>query len=213
MVRGRRKLPVYLTAREQHLILDAARATAPRGTPHGAQRDTAIIALLLFEGLRVAELAALDRQDVDLDDLVVHVLNGKGGKDRDVPLDLEAAIAVDTYLRARGDCHPALILSRLGRRATTRTVRDVVYRVAREASLVKHISPHRLRHSFATALLDAGCDLRQVQEALGHESIATTQIYTHVSQQRLRAAFDLAAQRRDQRPDAKIIRLDDRRSA
>jgi integrase/recombinase XerC len=187
----RRKLPVYLTSREFEQLLRAARDTAPRGVPAGPERDQALIAVALYSGLRIAELAALDRGDVDLDELIVHVRHGKGDKARDVPLHLAAGIAVEDYLSARTDDLEPLFLSRVGRRASIRTLRDIVYRVARESALLKRLGPHKLRHTFATLLLDKGADLRQVQDLLGHESISTTEIYTHVSRSRLRSAIDL----------------------
>jgi integrase/recombinase XerC len=158
--------------------------------PHGALRDRALIAILVLAGLRIAELQHLDRDDVDLIELEVLVREGKGGKDRSVPLHLDAAIAVEEYLNARVDDDQALFLSRLGKRASVRTLRDVVYRVAREALLRKKISPHKLRHTFATIVYDKTGDLMAVKELLGHESLKTTEIYTHLSRSRLRRAVD-----------------------
>jgi integrase/recombinase XerD len=185
-----KKLPVYLNERERELILKAAAATSPRGVPLGSLRDTALISLGVFTGLRVAELAGLDRHDVDLHDLEVRVRHGKGDKERIVPLHLGAAIAVEEYIAARVDLEPALFLSRLGRRADVRTLRNVVYRVAREAALTKKISPHKLRHTFATLLYEKSGDLLVVKDLLGHESLVTTQIYTHTTTGRHRRAID-----------------------
>jgi integrase/recombinase XerC len=149
-----------------------------------------VISTGVFAGLRVAELHKLDRDDVDLNELDVMVRHGKGDKDRLIPLRLEAAIAIDEYLRARSDMEPALFLSRRGSRASIRALRDVVYRVVKEASLTKKISPHKLRHTFATLLYDKTGDLLTLKELLGHESLATTQIYTHVATERKRRAID-----------------------
>lgn len=188
--KSRRRLPVYLSKRERDVLLEAARRSSPRGVPLGALRDTALISVAALAGLRVAELAALDRVDVDLDELTVHVRHGKGDKPRVVPLHLDAAVAIDEYLRARTDDDPAMFLSRRGQRASIRTLRNIVYRVAAEAKLTKRISPHKLRHTFATLLYDASGDIFAVKEALGHEDLSTTEIYTHVSTSRMRAGID-----------------------
>jgi site-specific recombinase XerD len=150
-----------------------------------ALRNRALVELVYSAGLRSAEAVGLDLGDVDFEQEHVHVRNGKGAKDRVVPLGEEAAFHVAVYLRdgrpqlARG-AENALFLSTRGRRLDTSTLRR----------LVPH--PHRLRHSFATHLLEGGADLRTIQELLGHSSLSTTQVYSHVDAKRLRRVYDSA---------------------
>lgn len=160
-------------------------------------RDRAILELLYGCGLRVSELCSLDVDDVDLVGRAVGVL-GKGRKERRVPLGERARVAVLAYLSgARAELMTksgdrdtsALLLNARGRRLGTRSVRALLEKyLTAEGSRV--VNPHALRHSFATHLLDNGADLRAVQELLGHESLATTQIYTHISTERLRAVYE-----------------------
>jgi len=186
-----RKLPVYLTEVERDLVLEAALDSAPRGVPDGALRNAAIIAIGVYCGLRVSEISCLDLGDVDLQSLTVRVRQGKGQKDRDVPLNPWAGQFVSAWVRARPDVvTPALFVSRHGDRLSVRQIRDVVGSLARSAGISKQISPHKLRHTFATLLLDRGADLRVVQELLGHASISTTEVYTHLSQARKRRETD-----------------------
>jgi site-specific recombinase XerD len=148
-------------------------------------RNRALVELVYSAGLRSAEAVGLDLGDVDFEQELVHVRSGKGGKDRVVPLGEEAAWWVARYLResrpglARG-ANDALFLSTRGRRLDTSTLRR----------LVPH--PHRLRHAFATHLLEGGADLRTIQELLGHSSLSTTQVYSHVDAKRLRRVYDSA---------------------
>jgi site-specific recombinase XerD len=150
-----------------------------------ALRNRALVELVYSAGLRSAEAVALDLGDVDFEQELVHVRHGKGAKDRVIPLGEEAAYWIARYLRdarpqlARGACD-ALFLSARGRRLDTSTLRR----------LVPH--PHRLRHAFATHLLDGGADLRTIQELLGHSSLSTTQMYSHVDAKRLRKVYDAA---------------------
>jgi site-specific recombinase XerD len=146
-------------------------------------RNRALVELVYSAGLRSAEAVGLDLADVDFEQELVHVRNGKGGKERVVPLGEEAAFRVARYLRegrpalARG-ANDALFLSVRGRRLDTSTLRR----------LAPH--PHRLRHAFATHLLEGGADLRTIQELLGHSSLSTTQVYSHVDARRLRRVYD-----------------------
>jgi len=146
-------------------------------------RNRALVELVYSAGLRSAEAVGLDLGDVDFEQELVHVRRGKGGKDRVVPLGEEAAHWVSRYLHdarpglARG-ANDALFLSATGRRLDTSTLRR----------LIPH--PHRLRHAFATHLLEGGADLRTIQELLGHSSLSTTQIYSHVDARRLRKVYD-----------------------
>jgi site-specific recombinase XerD len=178
--RGRR-LPDAPKASEVEAMLDAA---LERGDPL-ALRNRALLELVYSAGLRSSEAVGLDLGDVDFEQEHVHVRNGKGAKDRIVPLGEEAAHWVARYLRearpglARG-ANNALFLSARGRRLDTSTLRR----------LMPH--PHRLRHAFATHLLEGGADLRTIQELLGHASLSTTQVYSHVSAKRLRRVYDKA---------------------
>ncbi|HVA32003.1 MAG TPA: tyrosine-type recombinase/integrase [Gaiellaceae bacterium] len=148
-------------------------------------RNRALVELVYSAGLRSAEAVGLDLGDVDFEQEHVHVRNGKGGKDRVVPLGEEASYWVARYLRearpalARG-ANDALFLSTRGRRLDTSTLRRAA----------PH--PHRLRHAFATHLLEGGADLRTIQELLGHSSLSTTQVYSHVDAKRLRRVYDSA---------------------
>jgi len=153
-------------------------------------RDRAILEVLYASGLRVSELVSLSIHDVD--DEHIRVL-GKGKKERLVPVGREAILAVDHYLSLR-DHFPqiekdALFISTRGKRVTRESIWKMVKECAKRAGIIKNISPHTLRHSFATHLLDNGADLRIIQEMLGHTNIATTDRYTHVSQNRLQEAF------------------------
>ena len=160
-------------------------------------RDRAILELLYGSGLRVAELCGLDVDDVDTRRRTIRVM-GKGRKERQVPISAPAARAVEAY---RGDARSALLESGPGRDAAAlflgarggrlgpRGVRAMIEKYLRSEG-AKAIGPHALRHSFATHLLDGGADLRAVQELLGHENLSTTQIYTHVSTERLRAVYE-----------------------
>jgi integrase/recombinase XerC len=144
-------------------------------------RDRAILEVLYGAGLRVGELCALDRRDVDLGSGLVQVRRGKGNKERRVPIGPPAVAAVREWLQLRGDDEePALFLNTRGRRISDRSVRRLVEKAGASVG-VAGLYPHALRHSFATHLLDAGADLRGIQELLGHSSLSTTQRYTHVS--------------------------------
>ena len=159
-------------------------------------RDAAVLELLYASGIRVSELCGLDVDDLDLDRRTIRVL-GKGAKERTVPIGLPAQRAVQTWLRegrprlATESSGPALLLGARGGRLNPTTARQLVAARAAAAGLAQ-TSPHDLRHSAATHLLDGGADLRDVQELLGHASLASTQIYTHLSKERLRRAYDQA---------------------
>lgn len=177
--RRARRLPDAPKAVEIEALLEHADGDSPL-----ALRNRALLELLYSCGLRSAEAVGLDLADVDFEREAVHV-RGKGGKERVVPLGEEAAHLVSRYLRegrpqlARGACD-AVFLSVRGRRLDTSVLRR----------LLRH--PHRLRHAFATHLLEGGADLRTIQELLGHSSISTTQIYSHVDGKRLRKVYDFA---------------------
>ncbi|MEV7604904.1 tyrosine recombinase XerC [Paenarthrobacter sp. NPDC089322] len=162
-----------------------------------AVRNRAIVELLYATGIRVGELADLDIDDLDPDRRTLRVL-GKGNKERTVPFGVPAAVAVDDWLRrgrpavVTGKSGPALFLGVRGNRIDPRQVRSVVEELLHALGDTSATGPHALRHSAATHLLDGGADLRAVQEILGHSSLATTQIYTHVSVDRLRKSYQQA---------------------
>ena len=156
-----------------------------------------VVELLYASGMRVGELVGLDLDDVDDSRRTLRVL-GKGGKERVVPYGIPAQRALDEYL-AHGrpallvkDSGPALILGARGKRIDPRTVREVVHQLLTHVPGAADMGPHGLRHSAATHLLEGGADLRTVQEILGHATLATTQIYTHVSVERLRSTYEQA---------------------
>ncbi|HOW85803.1 MAG TPA: site-specific tyrosine recombinase XerD [Candidatus Aminicenantes bacterium] len=182
-------LPKFLTVDEAGALLQAPDAAKPRGV-----RDRAMLEVLYGAGLRVSELASLRRDDVNLADGFL-LCRGKGGKERIVPLGRSACDAVRRYLaEARplddADEREELFLSRRGRPFTRQGVWKMLRDHAARSGLAAKISPHVLRHSFATHLLERGADLRSVQLMLGHSQITTTQIYTHVSRERLRRVYD-----------------------
>lgn len=188
-------LPAVLRADEATALMEAAGSAAEHGDPLGA-RDRACLELLYASGIRVSELVGCDVDDVDLDRQVMRVL-GKGGKERVVPFGAPAARAVTDWLAVRPalitpSSGHALFLGRRGRRADPRQIRSAVHRLLSQVPNAPDLGPHGLRHSAATHLLDGGADLRVVQELLGHASLTTTQLYTHVSPERLRRSYEQA---------------------
>jgi site-specific recombinase XerD len=175
-----RRLPDAPKQAEVEAMVESLDRDGPLGI-----RDRALVELVYSAGLRSAEAVGLDLGDVDFEQETVHVRRGKGGKDRVIPLGEEAGALVARYLQearpllARG-AENALFLSVRGRRLDTSTLRR----------LIRH--PHRLRHAFATHLLEGGADLRTIQELLGHSSLSTTQMYSHVDAKRLRRVYDHA---------------------
>jgi integrase/recombinase XerC len=186
-------LPPVLRQDEARELIDAATRLADDGSPVG-MRDVAMLELLYATGVRVGELVGLDVDDVDRSRNVVRVF-GKGRKERTVPFGNPAAAAVDTWLRlgrpslAVPGAGAALFVGTRGRRIDQRAVRTLVHRRIADVEGAPDIGPHGLRHTAATHLLEGGADLRSVQELLGHASLATTQLYTHVSTDRLRQAY------------------------
>ena len=185
-----RRLPKVANRELLDALLEAPDETTPAGL-----RDRAILELLYATGVRGSELEAIDVSDVEFGRREIRVL-GKGSKERVVIFGKAAQEALAEYL-SRGRPHllkenrdePALFLNRFGKRLSVRSVRDILEKYLMQVAAELHLSPHSLRHSFATHLLDGGADLRAVQELLGHSSLGTTQVYTHVSNQRLQAAF------------------------
>jgi integrase/recombinase XerC len=188
-----RSLPEALTMAQARAVLEQASETAA-GSGSLGLRDAAILELLYATGMRVGELAGLDVDDLDHDRRVVRVL-GKGRKERSVPYGVPAAKAVGRWLQVgrselqREGSGPALFLGARGGRIDQRTVRTLVHRRLADVPGLPDMGPHGLRHSAATHLLEGGADMRTVQELLGHASLATTQIYTHVTTDRLRSAY------------------------
>ncbi|MHB8351850.1 MAG: site-specific tyrosine recombinase/integron integrase [Thermoplasmata archaeon] len=171
------RLPHYLSEDETHRLFEIARASP---------RDYAILHVLGYGGLRVGELCALRIEEIEFDRNILHVRSGKGDKDREVLMEEKTHAAVERYLADRalaGIQSPRLFP------VTPVTVERMVRKRATEAGLTQRVTPHVLRHTLATALLRRGCDIRYIQKLLGHASVATTQIYTHVDTQALREAY------------------------
>lgn len=191
--RAHRELPPVLRTDEAERLIEAAVEAADDGTPTGL-RDIAMLELLYATGIRVGELVGIDVDDLDRGRHVVRVF-GKGRKERTVPFGRPAARALDFWLQqgrpalVREYSGPALFLGTRGGRIDQRAVRTLVHRRIAEVPGAPDIGPHGLRHTAATHLLEGGADLRSVQELLGHASLATTQLYTHVSTERLRRAY------------------------
>ena len=185
-----KKLPVVLDENRVAKLVQC-----PPGDNIAGLRDRAILEMLYSTGMRVSELVGLDISDIEFISGVAKVL-GKGSKERIVPVGEPALLAMRKYndqkkaekVREKD----AAFLNKSGTRLTDRSIRRILDKYIRECSIVEHISPHSLRHSFATHLLDRGADLRSVQELLGHANLSTTQIYTHVTTDRLKAVYDKA---------------------
>ena len=190
--RKQRKLPHFLTNEEIGKLLAAPKKSAAMGL-----RDAAMLETLYSAGLRVSELVGINLNDLDLEDGLVRV-RGKGKKERLAPLGSYAVKALNNWLRKRTPHESenvkagAVFLNKFGKRLTTRSVGRMLEKYLKETGLDLRTSPHTLRHSFATHLLNGGADIRSVQELLGHKSLVTTQIYTHVSTAGLKQAYEKA---------------------
>ncbi len=189
----RRSLPVVLNTRQVDDLLSAplrgSGGGVRRGPVWGSLRDAAILELFYSSGLRLSELLGVDVGDVDFVTETVRVL-GKGGKERLVPVGVPAMEAVQRYRGAAGVHAGPLFINGSRKRLGASAVWRMIQKYIGMTDIPLHISAHKLRHSFATHLLDNGADLRSVQSLLGHASLSTTQIYTHVSVERLRTAYD-----------------------
>lgn len=185
------RLPFHLNIDQAISLLEAP--TQSCRDEQEAARDRALLELLYSSGLRVSELTGLSVCDLDLVDGMVRV-QGKGGKERIVPVGAKAAEAVTNYLQLRGNPgqETPLFLNSRGQRINRRSVARVVERQSAQIEAFRVISPHTLRHSFATHLLEQGADLRSIQELLGHASLSTTQKYTHLGLDRLMEVYDKA---------------------
>lgn len=184
-----KRLPAFLSNDEVKKLITAPDA----GTPLG-MRDKAILEILYASGLRVSEIAGLDIMNVNLEEREIRVM-GKGSKERITLMGKPAVHAIEYYLREGRPkligkrSTDALFLNRYGRRLSKRSIEQMLSHYAKAAGLTKRVFPHMIRHSFATHLLDGGADLRVVQELLGHANLATTQIYTHVTQTQARKVY------------------------
>ena len=185
-----KRLPVVLDEEKVARLIQSPDQSSLAGL-----RDRAIMESLYSAGIRVSELIGLDIDDIDFISGVLKVL-GKGSKERIVPVGEPALIALRKYIRAKerpsAKDRNAVFLNKSGSRLTDRSVRRIIDKYIKSCSMIEKISPHSFRHSFATHLLNRGADLRSVQELLGHMNLSTTQIYTHVTTERLRAVYDKA---------------------
>ena len=196
-----RKLPHFLSGREVGKLLLAP----PKSEPMGL-RDRAILETLYSAGLRVSELVGMNYEDIDLDEGYVRI-RGKGRRERLAPLGSHAIRAIKRWsasisqLKFKKKRDPqAVFLNKFGGRLTTRSVGRMLEKYLKQTGLDQRTSPHTIRHSFATHLLERGADIRSVQELLGHKSLVTTQIYTHLSTSNLRKAYELAHPRARKTP-------------
>ena len=195
--KGHRTLPEVLEIADAKTAMDSLATRASEEETPISLRDVAMVELLYATGARVAELCGLDISDIDYDRQTIRVL-GKGNKERTIPLGNPAMKALNAWLKDGRDLIKnsvsgnAVFLGARGKRIDQRAVRTVVYKALEAIEGIERMGPHALRHSAATHLLEGGADLRTVQEILGHASLATTQIYTHVSTERLQKAFKQA---------------------
>ena len=182
-----KRIPETLSLNEIEALLSTVDIRRPQGA-----RDRAILETLYATGMRVSEVSNLKTDNVNLDIGFLRCI-GKGDKERVIPLGKKAIISIKRYLGAarprllQKNTSGLLFLNRFGKRLSRQSIWKLIQRYAKEASIKKHIKPHTLRHSFATHLLERGADLRSVQEMLGHADISTTQIYTHINKDRLKA--------------------------
>jgi tyrosine recombinase XerC len=188
-----RNLPVVLSLKQMEELLEMPlKSEAPTKGPGWLKyRDASILELFYSSGLRISELLALDVKHVDFVDHIVKV-TGKGRKERMVPIGGVAIRAIQKYRQEAAVTNGALFRSVRGTRITQQAVDLMLKKYLKMSGIHFGVSPHKLRHSFATHMLDAGADLRSVQELLGHASLSTTQIYTHVTRERLKTAYDEA---------------------
>jgi len=186
-----KKLPVVLSQEQVITLLEMPfRVEQPKqAATWTAYRDAAILELFYSSGVRLAELAAIDVEDFDLHQECIRVV-GKGKKERVCPVGTTAAEAVHTYRNQAKVLEGPLFISKLRRRMTPRAISDIFTKYHALSDIPVDVSPHKLRHSFATHLLDHGADLRSVQTLLGHSSLSTTQIYTHVSIERMKTVYE-----------------------
>lgn len=190
-----RRLPKTLEQADVKVAFASLESAVSDSNDAMSIRDLAIVELLYASGIRVSELSGLDLNDVNFERNTVKVM-GKGSRERIAPFGIPARRALEAWIRnrdefaARGES--ALFVGKRGKRIDPRTVRDVVYRATESIDPTLRLGPHALRHSAATHLIEGGADIRTVQEILGHASLSTTQIYTHVSKERLKTVYEQA---------------------
>ena len=189
--KAERKIPVVLNQKQIVELLEIPLKLeidkqAPTWMP---LRDAAILELFYSTGMRLSELAELNMDDIDTPNDCVKVL-GKGGKERIIPIGSYAMTAIQRYRSDANHYSGALFISKLRKRLSTRSIGKLLNKYLEASNIQIKVTPHKLRHSFATHLLDNGADLRSVQSLLGHSSLSTTQIYTHVTKERLKEAYD-----------------------
>lgn len=192
-----KRLPRFLYPMEARLLMDAPNISKPSG-----MRDKAILETLYAAGVRVSELVGINIPDLDMDDKWIKI-RGKGGKERLAPLGSQAEEAINNYLqngrpRLLGSATDtgALFLNKFGQRLSVRSIRNITNKYVEQIALNQKVSPHTLRHTFATHLLNGGADLRSVQELLGHVKLSTTQIYTHLTKDRIKTIHEETHPRR-----------------
>ncbi len=190
--RREKRLPPVLTADDAQRLMEAPGGTTPEHD-EAVLRDRAVLETLYSTGVRASELAGINRDDISRDDRLVRV-RGKGRKERIIPIGRPALNAIDSYLerKSRGRENPAVFTGPGGKRLTVRTVQRILENYRKKLGLQQKASPHTLRHSFATHLLESGADLRAIQELLGHASLSTTQRYTHLNLDSLMETYDKA---------------------
>ncbi len=188
-----KKLPVVLSIAQidELLSIPLTVEVAKNSPPWLSLRDTAILELFYSCGLRISELRSLEVKDIDFLSENLRVI-GKGSKERMIPIGQPAIVAIQRYQREAAVTNGPLFISKRRTRITQQAIDQLLKKYLKLSSIPFGISPHKLRHSFATHMLDAGADLRSVQSLLGHSSLSTTQIYTHVTKERLRSAYDEA---------------------
>jgi integrase/recombinase XerC len=205
--KAEKKLPVVLTLKQIEQLLEMPKKTDPdvRALPWQASRDIAIMELFYSSGLRVSELVALDVRDADFLSETLRVM-GKGNKERMVPIGSHAMQAIQKYRREASVHDGPLFINKnkdpQKRRLSARSVQLLLKKYLAASDIGFEVTPHKLRHTFATHMLDHGADLRSVQTLLGHASLSTTQIYTHVTKERMREAYDAAHPRADEAADS-----------
>jgi len=190
--RQEKRLPAVLTADDAQRLMEAP-ANRLRKDDEVVLRDRAVLETLYSTGVRASELAGINRDDIRRDDRLIRV-RGKGRKERIIPIGRPAMNAVDAYLdgKTKGRENPAVFTGPGGKRLTVRTVQRILENYRKKLGLQQKASPHTLRHSFATHLLESGADLRVIQELLGHASLSTTQRYTHLNLDSLMETYDKA---------------------
>lgn len=185
-----KKLPKFLYPKEIEILLEAPDTTCLLG-----KRDKAILELFYATGIRVSELVSMDLSNIEINERIIKVY-GKGSKERLVPFGIEAKKSLLEYLEKarlslilKNRVEKALFLNKSGNRITSRAIRNIINKYVADVAINQKISPHTIRHTFATHLLNQGADLRSVQELLGHVKLSTTQIYTHVSKEKVKSVF------------------------